>query len=57
MSSEKKIIRANFRDSVFERDGFKCRVCGNSALKLDAHHIINRDLMPNQGYVKENGIK
>jgi len=24
--------------------------------ELDAHHIQNRDLMPNGGYVKENGI-
>jgi len=23
---------------------------------LDAHHITNRDLMPNGGYVPENGI-
>lgn len=23
---------------------------------LDAHHVINREAMPNGGYVKENGI-
>jgi hypothetical protein len=25
-------------------------------LELDAHHITDRTLMPNGGYVKENGI-
>ena len=49
-------IRDNFRNDVFKRDGFKCRVCGRSDVKLDAHHITNRNLLPNGGYVKENGI-
>lgn len=60
MSSEKKLIRQNFRDSVFTRDAHKCRGCGWSIqtldLQLDAHHITDRNLMPNGGYVKENGI-
>ena len=60
MSSEKKRIRAAFRDAVFARDGNRCRVCGWSVqtaeLNLDAHHITDRNLMPNGGYVKENGI-
>lgn len=36
-------------------------MCGFAAYKsdpeatLDAHHITNRNLMPNGGYVKENG--
>lgn len=51
----KSIIRDKFRKEVFERDGHKCKVCGKSE-ELDAHHITNRDEMPNGGYVKENGI-
>lgn len=60
MSSEKKHTRERFRNSVFDRDGHRCRVCGWSLqtleLKLDAHHITDRNLMPHGGYVKENGI-
>lgn len=56
MSNTKKIVRAKFRDSVFTRDGHKCRVCGDNSSKLDAHHIIDRNELPNGGYVKENGI-
>ena len=50
----KKLIRERFRNDVFERDNHKCKVCGNSA--QDAHHITDRNEMPNGGYVKENGI-
>lgn len=50
----KKQIRATFRESVFGRDKNKCRMCGEAA--VDAHHIIDRNLLPNGGYVKENGI-
>lgn len=62
MSNEKKIIRKLFRDACFKRDGFRCAVCGMKSSKdkaeqeLDAHHITDRKLMPNGGYVKENGI-
>ena len=58
----KKQIRAEFRKAVFTRDSFRCKVCGlqsneeNAQQDLDAHHIINRNFMPNGGYVKENGI-
>lgn len=31
-------------------------MCGRSDVKLDVHHITNRKMMPNGGYVKENGI-
>lgn len=61
LSTDKKKIRATFRDACHSRDGYKCRVCGWSIfrpgeLELDAHHITDRNLMPNGGYVKENGI-
>jgi 5-methylcytosine-specific restriction endonuclease McrA len=61
MSAEKKKVRQQFRDAVFTRDGNKCRGCGwglfrPGELELDAHHITDRTLMPNGGYVKENGI-
>lgn len=58
MSNQKKIVRARFRDAVFGRDGYKCKICGWNEYKdiLDAHHITNRNDMPNGGYVKENGI-
>ena len=52
----KKTIRNNFRNEVFKRDNYKCKVCGDSTSKLDAHHITDRSLMENGGYVKENGI-
>ena len=51
----KKQIRKNFRDAVFKRDGHKCVFC-SATEDLDAHHITDRSLMPNGGYVKENGI-
>ena len=65
MSSKKKQVRKAFRDAVFKRDRFTCQVCrkqwsaqdADPALKrINAHHITDRSLMPNGGYVKENGI-
>lgn len=55
MSSKKKLVRENFRIEVFKRDKNKCRKCGAGG-RLDAHHITDRNEMPNGGYVKENGI-
>lgn len=62
MSKEKQMVRAYFRDACYKRDGFRCAKCGMKSSKdkaqeqLDAHHITDRNLMPNGGYVKENGI-
>lgn len=67
MSSDKKRIRKQFRDAVFERDKHECRVCGSSSdvvneegdwgeVHLDAHHITDRNSMPSGGYVSANGI-
>lgn len=55
MSQKKKQIRQQFRDSVFSCDKFKCVFCYITE-NLDAHHITDRNEMPNGGYVKENGI-
>lgn len=54
--SDKKKIRTKFREGVLERDKHKCKKCNRSDIKLDAHHITDRSLMPNGGYVLENGI-
>lgn len=62
MPSKKQQVRAAFRDACFKRDGFKCVMCGKKADPndpekiLDAHHVIDRTLMPGGGYIKENGI-
>jgi predicted restriction endonuclease len=56
MSSEKKRIRQAFRDAVFKRDSNACRVCFIKRDDLDAHHITDRNLMPNGGYAASNGI-
>jgi 5-methylcytosine-specific restriction endonuclease McrA len=54
MSRKKKRVRQQFRNAVFVRDAGRCRVCG--ALAVDAHHIVNRNEMPDGGYVPTNGI-
>lgn len=54
MSQKKKQIRAFFREAVFVRDNHKCKLCGKPA--VDAHHITDRNLLPNGGYVVSNGI-
>lgn len=58
----KKEVRRNFRNNTFERDNYTCKICGNGPhyeqpeVVLDAHHITDRNEMPNGGYVPENGI-
>lgn len=54
VSQLKKKIRNKFKSIVFTRDQWKCKLCSNWA--IDAHHITDRSLMPNGGYIKENGI-
>jgi 5-methylcytosine-specific restriction endonuclease McrA len=58
MSSTKQLHkqwRKEFREGVFKRDNYKCRVCGETGL-LDAHHITDRHNLPNGGYVLSNGV-
>lgn len=52
---KKQLVRLKFREDVFSRDKHKCKFCDRTD-DLDAHHITDRTLMPNGGYVKENGI-
>lgn len=54
--SQKKKVRQQFRDAVFARDKNRCRMCGATGFPLDAHHITDRNEIPNGGYVLENGI-
>lgn len=62
MGANKKLIRKAFRDACYKRDKYSCVMCGMKSSsekaeeELDAHHITDRNLMPNGGYVKENGI-
>lgn len=62
MSSRKKELRSKFKNDVFKRDNYSCRVCkthygaDKAEEFLDAHHVTDRNEMPNGGYVKENGI-
>jgi 5-methylcytosine-specific restriction endonuclease McrA len=56
MSQRKKQVRDSFRQVVFERDHYRCAMCGARGGKLDAHHITDRSLMPAGGYVAANGI-
>ena len=56
MSKQKKKVRELFRQAVFKRDNLKCKVCGFESNHLDAHHITDRNELPNGGYVAENGI-
>jgi len=53
--NKKKQLREAFRSIVFARDMHRCKMCSAEG-RLDAHHIVNRNLMPNGGYVCENGI-
>lgn len=56
----KKQVRNNFREGVLKRDRYTCKVCGyggvDAAHELDAHHITDRNDIPNGGYVLSNGI-
>jgi hypothetical protein len=45
-------IRDEMREATFARDGGKCVFCAAPA--VDAHHIIERRLWPDGGYVLDN---
>ena len=57
MSKKKLAVRAQFREEVFTRDGYRCAICRSANMYgLDAHHIISRKKLPNGGYTLDNGI-
>lgn len=51
---DKLLSRDEFRTKCFERDGYKCVICGRSDRPLDAHHIIERRLWEDGGYYLSN---
>lgn len=46
--------RDAFREGVFARDRHRCVACGAPA--VDAHHLIERRLFPDGGYILDNGV-
>lgn len=46
--------RERFREGVFARDRRRCVVC--TARASDAHHLLERRLFPDGGYVLDNGV-
>ena len=61
---EKKAVRQAFRDAVFKRAGYRCQGPGcrfvssqkKAEEELDSHHITERFIFPNGGYIAANGI-
>jgi hypothetical protein len=47
------LTRQQFREGVFDRDHYKCVVCGKPA--IDAHHLMERKLWTDGGYYLDNG--
>ena len=45
-----------WRSKVFERDGFKCVICGQVGGTLNAHHIRSFKKYPNLRLVVDNGV-
>jgi hypothetical protein len=50
----KSSARDAFREGVFARDRHRCVVCGAPA--QDAHHLLERRLFADGGYVLDNGV-
>lgn len=49
----KRQIRAEFRGAVFQRDGYRCVICGSDKGPLDPHHIVGRSVT---GYDPAHGV-
>jgi len=56
MSLEKKNARKNFNGICKKRDHYRCLMCRTQIGDITVHHIMDRHLFKNGGYVKENGI-
>jgi len=46
----------HWRDAVLKRDGHKCRKCGATERRLDAHHIFSFTEYPERRFDVGNGI-
>ena len=55
MSAATLLTRDGFRTGVFARDGHRCVLCRGTA-RLDAHHVLNRNLWADGGYRLDNGV-
>ena len=55
---KKQAVRRVFKEAVLTRDKYTCMICGvrGNIRTLDAHHITDRHLFKNGGYVPQNGI-
>ena len=49
-------LYARWRIAVFRRDEFKCRVCGRTGGKLQAHHLKSWALHPELRFSVDNGV-
>ena len=45
-----------WRKTVLQRDGYKCKQCGNASIKLHAHHKKSFRLFPKLRFIPENGL-
>ena len=52
---EKALTREEFKKAVFDLTNGKCCVPGCNCDAIDAHHIMNRHLWSNGGYIITNG--
>lgn len=46
----------NWRSEVYERDRWKCRICGHNGRNIVAHHIKTWKAFPDSRFIVENGI-
>lgn len=46
----------HWRESVFNRDGFTCQICGQVGGTLNAHHIKQFAYYPDLRYDPKNGV-
>ena len=46
----------HWRDAVLKRDGHKCKKCGATERRLDAHHIFSFTEYPERRFDMGNGI-
>lgn len=56
-NSTKEFVYTEWRDSIFKRDKYKCRLCNEECSgQLEAHHIFRWKDYPELRYLVTNGI-